>query len=105
NNIVPIWNDRAWPVAFGFGLMHGFGFASVLNELTSNASSIAVSLFGFNVGVELGQLCIVLIFVPVAFLLRETSVYRIVAVRFGSSAIAGVAAVWLVERAFGLTIF
>jgi hypothetical protein len=43
--------------------------------------------------------------VPVAFLLRETSVYRIVAVRFGSSAIAGVAAVWLVERAFGLTIF
>lgn len=105
NNIVPIWNDRSWPVAFAFGLMHGFGFASVLNELASNTRSLATALFGFNLGVELGQLCIVAVFVPIAFALRETRFYRFGAVRLGSGAIAAVAAVWLVERVFSVTIF
>ena len=108
NNIVPIWNDRAWPVAFGFGLMHGFGFASVLGELTgsgSSSSATVLSLFGFNLGVEAGQLCIVLAFVPLAFALRATTSYRIVAVRFGSVVISVTGLFWLIERSFGLTVF
>jgi hypothetical protein len=85
--------------------MHGFGFASVLNELTASAGSLATALLGFNLGVELGQLCIVVAFVPFAFLLRDTRLYRFAAVRLGSGAIAAVAVVWLVERVFQVVIF
>ncbi len=105
NNLWPLWTDRSWVVAFGFGLIHGFGFASALADLPSGAASLALSLAGFNIGVELGQLCIVLVFLPMAFLLRDSWFYRWCAVRAGSVGIACVAAVWLVERAFQITIF
>jgi hypothetical protein len=105
NNLWPLWTERSWAVAFGFGLVHGFGFASALADLPSSAGSLALSLAGFNIGVELGQLCIVMVFLPVAFLLRESWFYRWCAVRLGSIGIASVAAVWLVERAFHVAIF
>jgi hypothetical protein len=76
NNLWPLWTERSWLVAFGFGLVHGFGFASALADLPSSAASLAISLAGFNIGVELGQLCIVLTFLPIAFLLRESWFYR-----------------------------
>ena len=56
-------------------------------------------LFGFNVGVELGQLAIVAAFLPVAFALRDTALYRRGIVPVGSAAMAAVALVWLTERA------
>jgi hypothetical protein len=105
NNLWPLWTDRSWMVAFGFGLIHGFGFASALADLPAGAASLAISLAGFNIGVEIGQLCIVLVFLPLAFLLRESWFYRWCAVRAGSIGIASVAAVWLVERAFQISIF
>ncbi len=105
NNLWPLWTERSWLVALGFGLVHGFGFASALADLPSGAASLAISLAGFNIGVELGQLCIVLTFLPIAFLLRESWFYRWCAVRAGSVGIACVAAIWLVERAFHITLF
>uniref|UniRef100_UPI00196BA45B HupE/UreJ family protein n=1 Tax=Caldimonas tepidiphila TaxID=2315841 RepID=UPI00196BA45B len=62
--------------------------------------ALALPLLGFNLGVELGQLLVVALLLPLAFLLRETRAYRLGAVRLGSAGIAALAGVWLVERAF-----
>lgn len=91
-----------WQWAFGFGLLHGFGFANVLAELDLGSGSLATPLFGFNLGVELGQLAIVLVFLPFAALLRHTSFYRSCVFRFGSLATAILASCWLADRACAL---
>jgi hypothetical protein len=85
-------------VAFAFGLIHGFGFASVLAELGLPRDALLLALVGFNVGVELGQLAIVAVFLPFAFSLRATSVYRVAVFTGGSLAIAAISAAWLGER-------
>lgn len=100
NNIWPVFQGNRWVVAFGFGLIHGFGFASVLADLGLPQATLVLALVGFNVGVELGQLAIVAVFLPIAFGLRRTWFYRRLVFVGGSGAIAGLAAVWLVERAF-----
>jgi hypothetical protein len=105
NNIFPLVRHGRWLAAFGFGLIHGFGFASALRDLGLPTGSLALSLFGFNVGVELGQLAIVTAFLPLAFLLRSTWAYRRFVLAGGSAAIAAIAGVWLIERAFDLTLF
>jgi hypothetical protein len=105
NNLLPVLHKRRWVAAFLFGLVHGFGFASVLADLGLPRTSLALALLGFNVGVEAGQLAIVAAFLPVAHAMRETWVYRRLFVAGGSTAIALVAAVWFVERAFDLRIF
>jgi hypothetical protein len=100
NNLRPVLRDRRWAAAFLFGLIHGFGFAAALKDLGLSPQSLAVSLFGFNLGVELGQLAIVAVFVPLAFLARNTRFYRIGVLGAGSAAVAMVACFWFVERAF-----
>ena len=102
NNLRPLITRRLWLVAFGFGLIHGFGFASVLADLGLPQDALLLALFSFNLGVELGQLAVVALFMPLAFLLRETSVYPRVIVRLGSLLIVAMATVWLLERGFGL---
>ena len=57
---------------------------------------------GFNVGVELGQLAIVAVFLPVAFALRATHFYRVGVLRFGSLVVAALASWWFIQRAFDL---
>ena len=99
NNVFPIVASGRWAAAFAFGLLHGFGFAGALHDLGLPAGSLALSLFGFNLGVEAGQLAIVLLFLPFAFTLRSTWTYRRLVFGGGSAAIAAVASVWLVERA------
>jgi len=102
NNLWPVVENRRWLVAFGFGLIHGFGFASVLAELGLPADALVLSLLGFNAGVELGQLAIVAGFLPVAFWLRNTRFYLHGVFVIGSWLTMLVALVWLVERAFDL---
>ena len=102
NNVWPRVIARLWMVAFGFGLVHGFGFASVLADLGLPADALALALVGFNVGVELGQLAIVLVFLPLAFALRRTAFYRRWVMVAGSLFIALLALAWFVERAFGV---
>jgi hypothetical protein len=102
NNLWPVVERRRWLVAFGFGLIHGFGFASVLTELGLPRDALVLSLLGFNVGVEIGQLAIVACFLPVAYLLRNTSLYRKGAFVGGSVLTMLVALVWLAERVFNL---
>ena len=100
NNIWPLVHGRRWLVAFGFGLIHGFGFASVLTDLGLPREALLLALVGFNLGVELGQLAIVAAFLPLAYALRRTWGYRRIAFVGGSAAIGAVAGLWLVERAF-----
>jgi len=102
NNVWPVFHERRWMVAFAFGLIHGFGFASVLADLGLPQGALALALLGFNLGVEVGQLAIVAAFLPTAYALRRTLFYRRAVLLGGSLLIAAVAAAWFVERAFEL---
>ena len=104
NNVFPIFRERRWAMAFAFGLIHGFGFASVLSDLGLPQNALILALIGFNLGVEAGQLVIVAAFLPVAFLLRHTMIYRRIVLLGGSLLIAAVALVWLAERAFNIKV-
>ena len=102
NNVFPIFRERRWMMAFAFGLIHGFGFASVLRDLGLPQDALVLALVGFNLGVEAGQLAIVAAFLPVAYALRQSWFYQRLILLGGSFLIAAVASVWLVERAFDL---
>jgi hypothetical protein len=97
NNLWPVLPAR-WALAFALGLLHGFGFSSVLVDLGLPPGQLGLALLGFNVGVELGQLAIVGLFVPVAFWLRATALYRRGTLMGGSTAIALLAALWSFQR-------
>lgn len=98
NNLLGWAHFRRWPLAFVFGLIHGFGFANVLIDLGLPASDLALALGGFNLGVELGQMAIVAVFFPLAWLLRHTGFYRWAVVVGGSVAIALAGLVWTLAR-------
>jgi len=98
NNVRPLFGADRWVVAFALGLLHGFGFSSVLADAGLHGAGLARALVGFNGGVELGQLAIVGVFVPAAFLLRATVGYRRVALVGGSLAITVLSVFWIVER-------
>ena len=90
-----------WLITFLFGLVHGFGFASVLADLGLPQGALALSLVGFNVGVELGQLFVI----GVAFLLvgawfGRKRWYRPVIAVPASAAIAFAGLWWFAERTF-----
>jgi hypothetical protein len=100
NNMFPFFSGREWMAAFGFGLLHGFGFANALADLGLHAGGIVLPLLGFNLGVEAGQLAIVGGFMPLAFVARELIFYPRVVLQAGSSVILAVAGMWLAERVF-----
>ena len=91
---------RVW-VAFVFGLVHGFGFASVLTQLGLPRQALGTSLLAFNVGVEIGQACIVLAAIPLIALLRSQWP-RIAprALAFASWGVVAAGGWWFVERVF-----
>lgn len=98
NNLWPIIRERSWIVAFGFGLIHGFGFATALSDLGPAHGALSLALIGFNLGVELGQLAIVACFLPIAFFLRRTWFYKSPMLRVGSAFIVLIAVAWCSER-------
>lgn len=98
NNLRPLVEGRRWLVAFCFGLIHGFGFASVLQDLGLPPDALLLSLVGFNLGVEVGQLAIVAVLLPIAFVLRRQWVYKRLILVGGSLLIALLAAAWFIER-------
>jgi hypothetical protein len=90
-----------WLLTFVFGLIHGFGFANVLGEMGLPTTGLVRCLLSFNVGVELGQLAIVLAAVPLVALMRKSKHERRITIAL--SLLLGVfGAAWFVERAFAL---
>ena len=88
-----------WFVAFVFGLVHGFGFAGALAETALPAGRIAHALVGFNLGVEIGQLGIVVIAWPLlrlAFRARPGS--RALLIQLGSAPVLAAGLYWFVSR-------
>jgi hypothetical protein len=102
NNLMGWFALERWRMAFVFGLIHGFGFATALIDLNLPGRQLAVALGGFNLGVEMGQLAIVAAFFPLAWWLRMTGFYRLVVVAGGSLVIAAVGTLWVLQR-LGLT--
>jgi HupE / UreJ protein len=97
--LVPIFRGRIWVVVFGFGLFHGFGFAGALEEMGVLSEHLGLSLFAFNLGVEIGQLAIVVALFPVLFALRTLVLYRRVALPIAATAMILISGGWVVERA------
>lgn len=95
--------QRRWLVAFGFGLVHGFGFSFALAETLQFAGShLATSLFAFNVGVEIGQVLVLLAAVPVLSWLLERRVAERLGVIVLSAFVAHTAWHWTTERGAAL---
>jgi hypothetical protein len=87
-------------VAFAFGLVHGFGFTGVLAEMALPTERLAPALFGFNLGVEVGQLAVVALVWPALLWLERRAAYtwhRAVA-ELGSAAVCGLGVYWFVSR-------
>jgi len=92
------WGRRyRWAVTFGFGLVHGLGFASVLAALTAAGTTHTVSLLTFNLGVETGQLAILAVVLPLLVLLARFGLHTWV-MRIVSTGILLMALFWLGER-------
>lgn len=98
NNVWPVVTRRAWLIAFGFGLVHGFGFAGALSELGLPKGARLASLLGFNLGVEIGQLGVVALVLPALFALRRRGTYPRVLMPATSCGIAAIAAYWCLRR-------
>lgn len=98
NNLRPVVTRRLWIVALGFGLVHGFGFAGALGELGLPDKDRLLSLVAFNLGVELGQLVVVAVVLPLLFVVRNWAWYSRWAMPVASLAIAALGASWLVAR-------
>ena len=90
-----------WLIAFGFGLIHGFGFASALQELIVRKANLLLSVLSFNAGVEMGQLMVFFVMLPVLYLLNRLIAFRVVTV-CTSVGIFAIGFTWLVERLFNL---
>jgi hypothetical protein len=99
HNIYPRFSGKEWLIAFVFGLFHGFGFASVLAEKQLVGNYLGLSIFGFNLGVEIGQLAIIVLVFPILYLLRKTFLYPKIRL-FGSIFLIVCSLYWFIERAF-----
>jgi hydrogenase/urease accessory protein HupE len=102
--------SHRWMLTFAFGLVHGLGFSSVLRERLQDLQSIAVPVVSFNIGVELGQISILLLVLPVLSLVRRAPDEKTRErrqwwlVRVGSMPILLLGAFWLVDRVFRLNL-
>jgi hydrogenase/urease accessory protein HupE len=92
--------DRRWIITFFFGLIHGFGFASALREVQLSRHLLATALFSFNLGVEVGQLCIVSALLP-ALLYMSRLRFNGAIVKGCSAAIFALGSVWFWQRLWG----
>ena len=104
SGIRPFRRGRPWHLAFGFGLLHGLGFARFLSELGLPTGARVSALLAFNLGVEIGQLAVVAAALPLLLWIGHRALYRTGLMAAACTAIAAVAALWVVERATGWTI-
>ena len=98
NNLRPVFPHNSVLIVFVFGLFHGVGFASVMNQLAFRNVFIERVVLLFNLGIEFGQLLIALLIVPVVYFLSRLTAYRKWGMQLVSFCISLIAVYWLVER-------
>jgi len=98
NNLFSIIKKQYWQLTFIFGLVHGMGFANVLSEMNLQHSALFRTLISFNIGVELGQLMILLSLLPVILFFQSTKRASKPLLQIGSLVIVIVASLWTLER-------
>lgn len=101
-NLVPSLYTRSWIVVFVYGFFHGFGYVGVMAPLGADPTTKAVGLTAFSIGIEIGQLAIVLAAFPILYALRNWRPYPFLALRMGSVALIAVAVLWFVERTYNV---
>ena len=104
NNIFPVVTKKLWLVALGFGLIYGVGFANVLAHLELPRQNLLTALLAFNLGVEFGQLAIVVVVLPLLMLAGRRAVYGRTMMPIASLVIAAIGVAWFMQRALGLEI-
>ena len=91
------YDATPWLIAFGFGLLHGLGFAGALNEIGFGNDSLFFSLLFFNLGIEAGQLMVLPAFGLVIWMFNNLTIKEM-SYRYSSYAIGGLGSFWLLER-------
>jgi hypothetical protein len=104
NNLVPMVQRRLYLLAGGFGLIHGAAIAGALIELGLPAGARVEALFAFNIGVELAQLALIAVVVPLAFRFRRSAAFRRWLLVPGTALVALIGLLWLLQRALLLPI-
>jgi len=97
HNLKPFFGHSEWAIAFVFGLFHGMGFAGFVEELEIDQATKLVSLLGRNVGIEIGQIVIIVLTLPALYILSRTRFYRPFFV-VSSLVLASISLVWVFER-------
>lgn len=103
HNLWPVARVNEAAIAFVFGLFHGFGFASVLGSLGLGTDHLVLSLLGFNVGVEVGQVAIIAVVFPLLFVARRWRIYTL-GFRLGSVGLMAIGLLWVAERSTGFNV-
>ncbi len=98
HNMRPILPGSRWSIAFFLGLIHGFGFANVLLDLGAQGRSLVAALLGFNLGIEFGQMLVVIVVFVLFMLLARLSLLSQKIVPIGSSLAACMGFYWLLQR-------
>ena len=91
------WIKKEWQMAFVFGFIHGFGFANALRQMNISLDNFIQVVFGFNSGVEIGQIFIIFALTPILFVLKSDKIMKIIS---GFTIILSL--MWIIDRAFGL---
>jgi len=94
------WINKEWQMAFVFGFIHGFGFANALREMNVNIDNFIEVVFGFNSGVEIGQLFVILTLTPILFLLKSDRIMK-----FLSILTIILSILWIIDRSFSFLHF
>ena len=95
------YESTPWLIAFGFGLLHGLGFAGALTEIGINNENLMLSLLFFNIGIEAGQLLVLPLFGIVIYLLKTEKI-KIEVNAFASYFIGSLGTYWLIERVISI---
>ena len=95
------YDSTPWLIAFGFGLLHGLGFAGALTEIGINNENLILSLLLFNLGIEAGQLMVLPFFGVIIYLLNSNKI-KIEVTSFASYFIGGLGTYWLIERVISI---
>ncbi len=96
--ITGLWKKHRWKIAMFFGLVHGFAFANALAGLELSTGQMVKALFGFNLGVELGQLILMMLLVPLVLLVHRNKRLEPYIIK-SLAALIGLAGIyWFVER-------